>query len=201
MISPLAYVAPWVMLGEGCAVHPFAVVGHLPSISRALARQPCITQELTIGRGTVISPHAVIYGGVFIGDDCLIGDGASIREGTVIGDRCIVGRHATIMHDARIGHDVRLHDDVHVTGGCRIGDGSFLGPGVRMSNDRNIDLKDYRHKGCEPPRFGRRVMVGTGANILAGVCVGDGAVIGIGAVVVDNVAPGARILGPKAVAR
>lgn len=201
IVSPLAYVAPWVRLGEGCIVHPFAVVGHLPTASRALARQPTIAQELTIGAGTVIGPHAVIYGGTCIGADCMIGDGASIREGAVIGDRCVIGRTATIMHDVRIASDVRLHDGVHITGGCQIGEGSFFGPGVLTSNDRNIDLEDYRYRGCTPPRFGCRVMVGTGANILAGVTVGDGALIGAGAMVVSDVPAGARMLGPKAVAR
>jgi acetyltransferase-like isoleucine patch superfamily enzyme len=200
-ISPLAYVAPWVRFGEGCVVHPFAVVGQLPSPSRALARAPIQAETLVIGPRTVICAHAVIYSGCAIGADCLIGDAASIREGSVIGDRCVIGRHVTVLYDAEIDDDVRLFDGTHITGGCRIGTGCFFGPGVLTSNNRRVDLEDYHHPPSNPPTFGRRVMVGTGANILAGVNVGDGALIGIGAVVVEDVPPDARVLGHKAAAR
>lgn len=190
-----------VILGNGCFVHPTAVVGHMPFSSPALARQPDFIGPLRIGDGTIVSPHAVLYVGTTIGADCLIGDGASIREGCKIGDRCVIGRHVTIHYDAVIGDDVRILDGAHITGGCVIGDGSFIGPGVVTCNDRNIDLLDYAYRGCTPPTFGRRVMVGAGAKILAGVTIGDDALIGIGAVVVDDVPAGARALGPKATIR
>ncbi len=190
-----------VVLGIGCVVHRSAVMGHTPYSSPALARQPERLGPLVLGDGTIVSPMAVLYVGTTIGCDCLIGDSASIREGCTIGDRCVIGRHVTIHYDARIGNDVRLLDGAHVTGGCVIGDGCFFGPGVLTSNDRNIDLHEYAHRGITPPVFGKRVMVGTGANILAGVTVGDDAVIGVGAVVVDDVPAGARVLGPKAMAR
>jgi len=41
------------------------------------------------------------------------------------------------------------------------------------------------------------VMVGAGAKIVAGVTGWDGALIGAGALVVEDVAPGARVLGVK----
>lgn len=201
MISSFACVADFARLGEGCVVHPFAVLGHLPSCSRALARKPVPVRDLSIGDRTEIGPHAVIYAGVTIGADCLVGDHASIREGSVIGDRCIVGRSVTVHYDVEIGDDVRLLDGTHVTGGCRIGAGSFIGPGVVTSNDRHVDLANYRYRGPEAPVIGRGVMIGSGANILAGVSIGDGAVIGAGALVVTDVAAGARILGQKATAR
>lgn len=200
-VSPRAEIAGPVRLGAGCVVHPFAIVGHQPSRSAALARQPDATAGVTVGARTIVSPHAVIYAGVSIGDDCLIGDGASIREGTVIGSRCIVGRHATVMHDVSIADDVHIHDGAHITGECVIGEGCFFGPGALTSNDRRLDPKDYRFTHATPPRFGRYVLVGTGANVLAGISVGDYAVIGIGAVVVDDVPPSARVLGPKAIAK
>ena len=105
------------------------------------------------------------------------------------------------MHDVALGDDTHLHDGVHITGGCAVGAGCFFGPGVLTSNDRRIDLMDYAYRGSTPPSFGERVMVGTGANILAGVIVGDNALIGIGAVVVDDVPAGGRVLGQKAVIR
>jgi acetyltransferase-like isoleucine patch superfamily enzyme len=201
MIAGLACVYAGVTLGDGVTIHPFAVVGHKPSSSPALARQPSPADETTIGARTVISPHAVIYAGVTIGEDCLIGDGASIREGTVIGDRCVIGRHVTLHHDVTLGDDVRLLDGTHLTGGCVVGSGSFFGPGCLTSNDKRIDLHNYAHHGVDPARFGQRVFVGTGANVLAGVTVGDDAVIGAGALVVQDVPAGSRVLGQRAQVR
>ena len=224
LVSPNAIVEPWVVLGSPfhlrplaelstveilaetapdapVVVHPFAVIGRVPDKSPALARQPEIVHACKIGPGTIIGVGAIIYAGVTIGRDCLIGDGASIREGSVIGDRCVIGRQVTVNYDAAIEDDVRLQDFTHITGGCRIGAGSFFGVGVVTSNDRRIDLKDYAWHGAQPPRFGRRIMVGSGANVLAGVTVGNDALIGAGALVVKDVPPGATVLGKPAEAR
>lgn len=197
-VSPLAYVAPWVRLSAGVVVHPFAVVGREPDQSKALARKPQSGPLTLIGDNTVIGPGAIIYSGVEIGADCLVGDHASIRENTKIGDRCVIGRLVTINYDCEIGNEVRLQDTTHITGGCKVGDGCFFGVGIITSNDRNVDLVDYHFPGAQAPNFGRRVMVGSGANILAGVNVGDDALIGAGALVVTDVPANGRMLGPKA---
>lgn len=196
--APGALVAPWVTLGEGVIIHPYAIVGRLPDESPALARRPLRVRELHIGAGTVIGPFAVIYGGSRIGHDCLIGDYASVREGCVLGDRVVIGRHVTINYDCSIGDDVRFQDFTHLTGGATVGRGCFFGVNVITSNDRRVDLVDYHYPGPNPCHFGERVMVGSGANILAGVTVGDGALIGAGALVVKDVLAGATMLGAPA---
>lgn len=198
LISPLALVAPWVTLGKNVVIHPYAVVGRLPDRSAALVREPQREKQLYIGDNTIIGPHAIIYGGCRIGPNCLIGDHASIREMSDIGQRCVIGRFVSINYDCRIGDDVRFQDTTHITGNCEIGDGCFFGPGVVTSNDRNVDLVDYHFPNPNPPIFGRRVMIGSGANILAGVKVGDDAVIAAGSMVTKSVPANARVMGPAA---
>lgn len=193
--SPGALVAPWAQLGHGVVIHPHAIVGRLPDESSALARQPLRSRELYIGARTVIGPGAVIYGGTSILDDCLIGDHASIREGCVIGNRVVIGRHVTINYDCVILDDSRFQDFTHLTGGATVGRGCFFGVNVVTSNDRRVDLVDYHYPGPNPCRFGDRVMIGSGANILAGVTIGDDALIGAGALVVKDVPSGATMLG------
>lgn len=197
-ISPLAYVAPWVRLGSGVVVHPFAVVGRVPDTSPALARQPDRKEWLEIGDGTVIGCHAVVYSGTRIGHDCLIGDYASIREGCRLGNRIVVGRYVGLNYDCHVADDVRFQDGTHLTGGARVGKGCFFGVGVVTSNDRRVDLIDYHYPGANPTVFGERVMIGSGANIVAGVTVGDEALIGAGALVVKDVPPRSIIVGPIA---
>ena len=200
-ISPLAYVAKWVRFGRGVVVHPFAVVGRVPDKSVALARQPAQDEWLEIGDGTVIGPHAVLYSGTKIGRDCLIGDYASVREGCTLGDRVVVGRYVAINYECEIADDVRFQDTTHLTGCARVGKGCFFGVGVVTSNDRRVDLVDYHYPIPQPVTFGERVMIGSGANIVAGVHVGDDALIGAGALVVKDVPRGALILGQPAARR
>ena len=197
-VSSRALVAPWVTLGKNVKIHPFAIVGRVPDESPALARQPQQVRELHIGDGTIIGPFAIVYAGTRIGRDCLLGDYASVREGCVIGDRCVIGRYVSINYDCEIADDVRFQDTTHLTGGAKVGRGCFFGVGVVTSNDRRINLDDYRYSGAQPTIFGERVMVGSGANILAGTQVGDGALIAAGALVVKDVGAGETILGPIA---
>lgn len=197
-VSSRAIVAPWVTLGAGVKVHAFAIVGRLPDESPALARQPRRVKQLHIGAGTVIGPHAVVYGGSAIGENCLIGDFASVREGCKIGDRVVVGRYAAIGYDCEIADDVRFQDQTNLVGGARVGKGCFFGIGVVTSNDRRVDLADYHYPGASAPVFGERVMVGSGANIVAGAHVGDDALIAAGAVIVDDVPAGHVMMGPAA---
>jgi acetyltransferase-like isoleucine patch superfamily enzyme len=197
-VHPSAVIAPWVSLGADCIVHPYAVIGRLPDSSPALARQPQRIRQLSIGRGTVIGCHAVLYSDVNLGSDCLVGDYASVREGCRIGDRCVIGRQVTIHYDARVADDCRFMDGTHLTGAAQVGRGCFFGVGVITSNDRRVDLVDYHFPGAQPPIFGEGVMVGSGANILAGVTIGDRALIGAGAVVTRDVVAGDVMLGSRA---
>lgn len=202
LVHRTAIVAPWVELGEGCVVHPYAVVGRMPDGSAALARQPEETRRLIVGAWTKIGCHAIIYADVELGKDCLIGDYASIREGSRIGRKCVIGRQVTINYNAEIADNCRFQDGTHITGHCRVGEGCFFGVGVITSNDRNVTLGEgYHFPTPQPPIFGARVMVGSGANVLAGVTVGDGALIGAGALVVRDVPAGSKMLGEPATLR
>lgn len=202
LVHRTAIVAPWVELGEGCIVHPYAVVGRAPDTSASLARAPHQHRRLVIGARTVIGCHAIVYSDVDLGEDCLIGDYASIREGSRVGRRCVIGRQVTVNYNALIADDCRFQDGTHITGHCEIGEGCFFGVGVVTSNDRNVTLGEgYHFPTPQPPIFGARVMVGSGANVLAGVHVGDEALIGAGALIVKDVPAGMKMLGTPATLR
>jgi len=197
-VSSLAHVLPWANLSPGVVVHPFALVGHLASQSRALAHKGTPYRFLRVGERTEIGPHSTIYGGAIIGEDTLVGDGASIREDVRIGDRCIIGRHVTIGFGATIGNDVRIMDGSFVAEGAVIGDRTLLGAGVVMSGHRQPDLNDYKYTENRAPIIDEGCLIGSGANLLPGVRIGAGAVIAAGAVVAESVPPNWKAVGPKA---
>jgi acetyltransferase-like isoleucine patch superfamily enzyme len=188
------------MLGADVTIEEFAYIGRVPMSTAANRRVPTPGGHVTIGARCAIGPYAVIYTGVAIGPDCLIGDHASIREGTTIGARCVISRHVTVNYACFIGDDVRIMDNTHITGGMSIGDGSFLGVGVVTSNDRRVDVRDYRYRPdrVRGPVIGHGVVIGSGANILAGVTIGDGAVIGAGSIVTKDVPACTTVMGKAA---
>jgi acetyltransferase-like isoleucine patch superfamily enzyme len=182
-------------IADSVVIHPMCLVDYPPSRSPSLARVPVTARETRIGHRTELMPFALVYRSAWIGADCLIGNHASIREGATIGDRCIIGRNVTINYEAVIEDEVRIQDGAHITGGCRIGRGSFIGVNVTTSNDRRREIVDYQWVGATPPVIGRRCLIGSGANIIPGVRIGDGAVIGAGALVTKDVPAGGTVLG------
>jgi acetyltransferase-like isoleucine patch superfamily enzyme len=135
------------------------------------------------------------------------------RDSSAVPQGVTIGRHT-------YGHDLSTFPIV--TEGARIAIGAFcsISPGVRIlgggehiidrvstfpMNARLLDRKrrnvaDALDKG--PTVIGNDVWLGLGAIVLSGITVGDGAVIGAGAVVKKSVPPYAVAVGnPAAVIR
>lgn len=139
-----------------------------------------------IGRGVLLK-HAETFE---IGDGVFIGDQA-ILQGRC-GGSCVIGSRAWIgpqcFLDARALH---------------IGECSGLGPGVRiLCSEHSGEPVDApvisTPQNVAPVRIGRGVDVGMGAHILPGVTLGEGCIIGAGAVVVNDVPPFAVAAGVPA---
>ncbi|MEJ6391713.1 sugar O-acetyltransferase [Gymnodinialimonas sp. 2305UL16-5] len=107
------------------------------------------------------------------------------------------------------GVNIHLGAQVYLNANCvildtasvRIGDGTMLGPGVQMFCADHHRDPVLRREGLEralPIEIGADVWVGGGALILPGVQIGDGAIVGAGAVVTRDVAAGARVVGNPA---
>jgi serine O-acetyltransferase len=108
--------------------------------------------------------------------------GADIHPGAVIGRRFFMDHAVGIVigETAEIGDDVTLYQNV------------TLG-GVAPSIDSAAQVNRKRH-----PTIRSGVIIGSGAQILGPIAVGEGARIGANAVVVKDVPPGVTMVGTSA---
>jgi len=105
-----------------------------------------------------------------------VGEGTVICAGSIITTNIKIGKYAQINLDCTIGHDVVM------------GDYTTLAPGVHVSG--------WVH-------LGKRVYVGTGANIINGtevkpLTIGDDTIIGAGACVTKSIPKGETWAGVPA---
>ncbi|NNM75263.1 maltose acetyltransferase domain-containing protein [Enterovirga aerilata] len=122
-----------------------------------------------------------------------VGDGAVIRPPFF----CDYG------FNIRVGRGVFLNFNCVILDVCAvsIGEATQIGPAVQIYAADHPRDPAQRAEGLEfgrPVAIGRNVWVGGGAIILPGVTVGDDAIIGAGAVVTRDVAPGSTVAGNPA---
>ncbi len=120
--------------------------------------------------GSVIAPTAVM------------GSGVEIGEGAILCD------FSMVTADARIGRHFHANIYSYVAHDCTVGDFVTLAPKACING--NVVLEE--HVLC---RDGRRAEAGVPGRPLR---IGAGAVIGMGAVVTKDVAPGAVVVGNPA---
>lgn len=184
-------VAPGVVLGPGADLQPPCILGKAP---RGVAHGEL---ALVIGSGAVIRPFTTIYAGSTFGDRLQTGQGASIREDNIVGDDVSVGTNAVLEFGNRIGSRVRIHS------GCflemvTIEDDVFVGPNTVFTDDPH-PMNCPHYKDCKGGAVVRRLArIGANVTILPGVVVGENALVGAGSVVVDDVPPGAVLVGNPA---
>jgi UDP-2-acetamido-3-amino-2,3-dideoxy-glucuronate N-acetyltransferase len=147
-----------------------------------------ISKDVQLGPGVkVFHPDLVNLYGCSVGSDTKIGAFVEIQKGAVIGARCKVSSHTficegvTIEDEVFIGHGVMFINDKHPR--ATTGDG-----GLQTEADWAV----------VPTRIARRASIGSGAVILCGITVGEGAMVGAGAVVTKDVPAGAVVKGVPA---
>jgi acetyltransferase-like isoleucine patch superfamily enzyme len=198
-IGPFAVICGGTSLADGVRVEEHAVIGK-PEHGYAVGKSyPGTGAETAIGAGAVIRSGAVVYAGTRIGSETVVGHHTLLRSFVAIGDRVQLGHNLTVERETRIGNDVRCSPGSHITSSCVLGDHVFLGAGIRTVNDRYLIWRDpEREPELLAPHFKRGAKVGTGSVILAGVTIGEDALVGAGSVVTRDVPPQAVAYGVPA---
>ncbi|MGV7092673.1 acyltransferase [Siccibacter turicensis] len=137
-------------------------------------------QSVDIGENTRIWQYSVVLPGAKIGKDCNICALTFIENDVVIGDR------VTIKNGVYIWDGISIEDDV------------FVGPNVTFTNDKMPRSK------CHPKKYAQTIVkkgasIGANATILPGLTLGEGCMVGAGAVVVKDVPPNVIVIGNPAV--
>lgn len=123
------------------------------------------------------------------------------------GEEIIISHHVTLYNPQKmiVGDRVHISGYAHINagGGITIGDNSGIGPYAKIfSVNHDLDSQDkfWHHtwKPGEPVRIGKDVWIGSAAIILPGVSIGDGAIIGAGAVVTKDIPPYSMAVGNPA---
>jgi len=146
-----------------------------------------IADSVVLGRDVVIHHPTLVnlYG-------CRIGDGTRI------------GTFVEIQKNAEVGARCKLSSHTFVCEGVTIEDEVFVGHGVMFINDRHPAATAGDRLQAEadwhvvPTLVRRRASIGSGAVVLCGVTIGEGALVGAGAVVTRDVPPGAVVAGVPA---
>jgi acetyltransferase-like isoleucine patch superfamily enzyme len=197
-IAESAIVYPGTVVGEGCRILDYAVVGKQPVLSpRSTAAQEELP-PLELGAGTVVSTGAVVFVGSSVGERVIVGDQACVRERCTIGDDVVIGRGSLVENDTEVGARTKIQADAYVTAYSLLEEDVFVAPCVVTANDNFMGRTERRHALRRGPTIRRGARVGAAAVLLPGIEIGQEAFIGAGAVVLRNVPARAVVVGNPA---
>ena len=145
-----------------------------------------IAPDVRLGKDVRVFGFANLYG-CTVGDGTKIGAYVEVQKNAVIGARCKVSSHSfvcegvTLEDEVFVGHHVCFTNDLFPRA-CRP-DG-----GMQTEADWKV----------VPTPVKRRASIGSGAVILAGITIGEGALVGAGSVVTKDVPPRTIVAGNPA---
>jgi len=184
------------IVGDNTILDSWTIIGY-PSRSKLLRFGRGGLEELSkLSEGAKIGPNCILRSGTVVYEGSKIGTGVEtghnvlIREGSKVGDFTRIGTDTIVDGKVVIGSKVSIQSSVYLPPGTEIGNGTFLGPYVVITNDK------YPPSGkLEGVKIGRNCVIGAGAVLVAGIEVGDNAVIAAGAVVTRDVPEGTVVVG------
>jgi bifunctional UDP-N-acetylglucosamine pyrophosphorylase/glucosamine-1-phosphate N-acetyltransferase len=164
VVDPLTtWIEPDVVIEPDAVIHPFAV----------------LRGRTVVRRGAEIGPHVVVVDSE-IGEGALVGPFCYLRPGTVLAARAKAGTFVELKN-AHIGEGTKV-PHLSYLGDAEVGEGTNVGAGDITAN--------FPHEpGVEKRRttIGRNVRTGIHNGFEAPVTIGDGAWLGGGSYITEDV--------------
>lgn len=207
-IHPTAVISPTAILGEGCSIGAYVVIG----------------EHVELGDGVTIDSHTIIYDHVKVGKNGCIGSHITISH-SVIGDRVMIkpgtriGQQGFGFHMDEAGHFdvpqlgiVIIGNDVQIGANACIDRGSLdntiIGNGVRIDNlvqiahnvyigDQSVIVAQAGIAGSS--HLGRFVIVAGQVGIAGHLNIGNGVKIAAQSGLMRDVTDGDTVAGSPAV--
>ncbi len=144
-----------------------------------------ISGDVKLGKNVKIFAFVNLYG-CEIGDNSKIGTFVEIQKGAKIGANCKISSHTficegvTIEDDVFVGHNVTFINDIYPRATA----------GGKLQTEADWE--------CLPTLIKKGASIGSSATLLAGITVGENAIIGAGSVVTKDVPPHTIVAGNPA---
>jgi UDP-2-acetamido-3-amino-2,3-dideoxy-glucuronate N-acetyltransferase len=145
-----------------------------------------LINDVEFGDDVVVFPFTNLYG-CRIGAGTRVGPFVEIQRGAVVGANCKIQSHAFICDG------VEIADEVFVSHGV-----VFVNDKVPRATTEDGGLQTEEDWTLLHTIVERRASLGSGAVILGGIRIGEGALVGAGAVVTKDVPPGTTVVGNPA---
>jgi len=159
------WIEPEVEIEPDAVIHPFTV----------------LRGRTVVRRGAEIGPHAVVVDAE-VGEDAVVGPFCYLRPGTMLAARAKAGTFVELKN-AQIGEGTKV-PHLSYLGDAEVGDGTNVGAGTITAN---LPHEPGREKGRTT--IGRNVRTGIHNGLEAPVTIGDGAWIGGGSYITEDVPP------------
>ena len=145
-----------------------------------------IAPDVRLGKDVALYAFVNLYG-CQIGDETRIGTFVEIQKNAVIGARCKIQSHTficegvTIEDEVFVGHGVMFINDLYPRATTESG-------GLQTETDWHVERTVVK----------RGASIGSGATILANICIGENAIVGAGAIVTKDVPANTIVAGNPA---
>lgn len=117
------YLTGWTDIGEGCVIHPGAVIGHEPQdVKYKGERTFC-----RIGRETIIREYVTIHRGTIPESETRIGERCFLLAGSHVAHNCTVGNQVTLINGVLLAGHVEVGDRVTMGGAVGVHQFSRIG--------------------------------------------------------------------------